>query len=73
MLGKQDVRQLLRNRPKTAPPSRKSQIAADASRSISEASQSATLIEIVAQDRPGLLYDLAAALSPRRAAISKWC
>jgi [protein-PII] uridylyltransferase len=28
-----------------------------------EASDSATLIEIVAQDRPGLLYDLAAAIS----------
>ena len=29
----------------------------------SEASQSATLIEIVAEDRPGLLYDLASAIS----------
>jgi [protein-PII] uridylyltransferase len=28
-----------------------------------EASQAATLIEIVAEDRPGLLYDLAGAIS----------
>ena len=33
------------------------------SRSIREASDTATLVEIVAEDRPGLLYDLASAIS----------
>jgi [protein-PII] uridylyltransferase len=62
VLGRVDVRQLLQYRPKPAPPSRNSQVAATVSFN-SEASDSATLIEIVAQDRPGLLYDLAAAIS----------
>jgi [protein-PII] uridylyltransferase len=35
----------------------------------SDASQSATLIEIVAQDRPGLLYDLTSAISSHGANI----
>ncbi len=60
--GRLDVRELLKNRPKAVPPSRKSRIPATVSFN-SEASQSATLIEIVAQDRPGLLYDLASAIS----------
>jgi len=62
VLGRQDVRQLLQNRPKPALPSRNSQVPATVSFN-PEASDSATLIEIVAQDRPGLLYDLAAAIS----------
>jgi [protein-PII] uridylyltransferase len=62
VLGRQDVRQLLQNRPKPAPPSRNSQVRPTVSFN-PEASDSATLIEIVAQDRPGLLYDLAAAIS----------
>jgi [protein-PII] uridylyltransferase len=60
--GKADVRELLRNRPKPAPPSRKARIAARVSFD-SEASHTATLVEIVAEDRPGLLYDLASAMS----------
>jgi [protein-PII] uridylyltransferase len=56
--GKADVRELLRNRPKPALPSRKARIPASVSFD-SEASGAATLIEIVAEDRPGLLYDLA--------------
>jgi [protein-PII] uridylyltransferase len=60
--GKADVRELLKNRPKPAPPSRRARIPARV-RFDSEASKSATLIEIVAQDRPGLLYDLARAIS----------
>jgi [protein-PII] uridylyltransferase len=62
VLGRADVRELLRNRPKSAPPSRNSHVPPSVSFN-SEASDSATLIEIVAQDRPGLLYDLAAAIS----------
>ncbi len=62
LAGKADVRQLLRNRPKMSPPTQKAAIAGRVSFN-SEASQTATLVEIVAQDRPGLLYDLASALS----------
>jgi len=62
VLGRLDVRQLLRNRPKPALPSRNAQV--HPTISVNQgASDSATLIEIVAQDRPGLLYDLAAAIS----------
>jgi [protein-PII] uridylyltransferase len=60
--GKVDVKELLRNRPKPALPSRKAGIAARVVFD-SEASGTATLIEIVAEDRPGLLYDLATAIS----------
>ena len=60
--GKADVKELLRNRPKPVLPSRKAAIAARVSFN-SEASGAATLIEIVAEDRPGLLYDLATAIS----------
>ena len=62
VLGKLDVRGLLANRPKPAPPSRSSHIAPTVAFD-SAASASATLVEIVAEDRPGLLYDLARTLS----------
>jgi [protein-PII] uridylyltransferase len=62
ILGKTEVQELLRNRPKPKPPSRKVRIPA-AIRFDAEASETATLIEIVAEDRPGLLYDLASAIS----------
>ncbi|MGC9949392.1 MAG: HD domain-containing protein [Bryobacteraceae bacterium] len=62
VLGRADVRELLRNRPKSGPPSRNAQVQPTVSFN-AEASDSATLIEIMAQDRPGLLYDLAAAIS----------
>jgi [protein-PII] uridylyltransferase len=62
VLGRLDVRQLLQNRPKPALPSRNAQVRPTVSVN-QDASDSATLIEIVAQDRPGLLYDLAAAIS----------
>jgi [protein-PII] uridylyltransferase len=60
--GKVDVAELLRSRPKPALPSRKARIPARVSFD-SGASSTATLIEIVAEDRPGLLYDLASAIS----------
>ncbi|MBZ5621259.1 MAG: hypothetical protein LAQ69_21405 [Acidobacteriia bacterium] len=60
--GKTDVAELLRSRPKPTLPSRKARIPARVSFD-SAASRTATLIEIVAEDRPGLLYDLASAIS----------
>jgi [protein-PII] uridylyltransferase len=62
VLGKLEVRELLKKRPKPKPPSRKVRIPA-AVRFDDEASATATLIEITAEDRPGLLYDLASAIS----------
>jgi [protein-PII] uridylyltransferase len=62
LAGKTDVRELLRNRPKPVLPSRKARIPARVSFD-SEAGHTATLVEIVAEDRPGLLYDLASAIS----------
>ena len=66
--GRTDVRALLRNRPKPSPPSRKARILPRVSFN-SEASCTATLIEIVAEDRPGLLYELASAISTNGANI----
>jgi [protein-PII] uridylyltransferase len=66
--GKLDVRELLRNRPKPVPLSRKSTAPGLVSVN-EESSAAATLIEIVAQDRPGLLYDLASAISSHGASI----
>lgn len=62
VLGKIEVRDLLKNRPKPAPPSKGSRIAPRVSFD-NEASHSATLVEVVAEDRPGLLYDMASAFS----------
>lgn len=59
--GKQDATKLLRGRPKPLLPSKKRlkpRISFN-----NEASETATLIEIVAEDRPGLLYDLARTIS----------
>ena len=62
LAGKADVRELLRNRPKPRLPSRQAAFPARVSFN-PDASSTATLVEIVAQDRPGLLYDLASAIS----------
>ncbi len=60
--GRQDPTQLLRARPKPAPLSRQARF--EPSVRVSHgASGTATLVEIVAEDRPGLLYDLARAIS----------
>jgi [protein-PII] uridylyltransferase len=59
--GKHDVAKLLRSRPKPRASSRKKlkpRIAFS-----NDASDTSTLIEIVAEDRPGLLYDLARTLT----------
>jgi [protein-PII] uridylyltransferase len=60
--GKQEAERLLRGRPKPILPSRKAQFAARIGVN-NEASEAATLVEIVAEDRPGLLYDLARTFS----------
>jgi [protein-PII] uridylyltransferase len=67
-LGRADVRQLLRSRPRPAPPSRKARI--EPAVSVDDgASESATLIQVVAEDRPGLLYDIASTISSHQASI----
>jgi [protein-PII] uridylyltransferase len=60
--GKQDAAKLLRGRPKPLLPSRAARLKPSVVLN-NEASDSATLIEIVAEDRAGLLYDLARAIS----------
>ncbi len=60
--GKQDATKLLRGRPKPLLPSRASRLKPHVSFN-NDASDTSTLIEIVAEDRPGLLYDLARTLS----------
>lgn len=59
--GKQEAEKLLRGRPKPLLPAKarlKPRVAVK-----NEVSEAATLVEIVAEDRPGLLYDLARAIS----------
>ncbi len=60
--GKLDAAQLLRGRPKPLLPSRGARFEPRVNLDNS-ASESATLIEIVAEDRAGLLYDLTKAIS----------
>ena len=62
VLGKEDVQRLLRGRAKPPAPS-STRTSNRLSLSTREASESATLVEIVAEDRPGLLYDLASTFS----------
>jgi [protein-PII] uridylyltransferase len=60
-LGKLDVQRLLRDRPQ--PPKRKHRTVEPRVQFDSSACDTATLVEIVAEDRPGLLYELAVAFS----------
>jgi [protein-PII] uridylyltransferase len=59
-LGKEDVKKLLKGR--VRPKQRHLEIQPSVSFD-SEASQSSTLVEILAEDRPGLLYDLSSTIS----------
>jgi [protein-PII] uridylyltransferase len=68
VLGRADVKELLRSRPRVALPSRKARIEPTVYMD-DQASQSATLIQVVAEDRPGLLYDMASTISSRGASI----
>jgi [protein-PII] uridylyltransferase len=60
VMGKEDVVRLLRNR---ARPARRPQTVVPSVAFNNDASPAATLIEIVSEDRPGLLYDLTSAMS----------
>jgi len=62
VLGRADVRQLLKSRPRLPAPSRKARIEPTVAID-SQASAMATLIQIVAQDRPALLYDITSTIS----------
>ena len=62
VLGKVDVKTLLARRPPPQPPSRRSRLRPAVSFDAG-ASEAATLIQIIAEDRPGLLYDLARTIS----------
>jgi [protein-PII] uridylyltransferase len=61
-LGKEDVRKLLKGRSRPAQPSRAHQPSATVAFDM-DASNEATLVEIVTEDRPGLLYDFASTFS----------
>jgi [protein-PII] uridylyltransferase len=67
-LGRADVKQLLRSRPRFAPPSHKARLEPSVYVD-DQASPSATLIQVVAEDRPGLLYDMASAISSQDVSI----
>jgi [protein-PII] uridylyltransferase len=67
--GKLDVKRLLQNRPMPAASTRRRSVKPRVTFN-AEASPTATLVEVVAQDRPGLLYDLAAAISNAGADIA---
>lgn len=62
VLGKEDVQRLLKGRAKPPLPSKRTEVKPTVAFD-GEASESATLVEIVAEDRPGLLYDLASTIS----------
>ena len=67
-LGRLDVKELLRSRPAPTPPTKRSHIAPAVSFD-SRVSEVATLIEVVAEDRPGLLYALTSAIASTGANI----
>jgi [protein-PII] uridylyltransferase len=58
VLDREDVSRLLRGRPRREAPSSRARVRPTVAFD-NNASESATLVEIVAHDRPGLLYDLA--------------
>jgi [protein-PII] uridylyltransferase len=62
ILGRLDVKQLLQGRRNPPSPARRARVKPSV-RFDGEVSESATLIEVVAEDRVGLLYDLARAIS----------
>ena len=61
-LGKVDTEEWLKRRPKPKLPSRGAHVTSVVSFN-QRASETSTLVEIVAQDRPGLLHDIAKAIS----------
>jgi [protein-PII] uridylyltransferase len=67
-LGRLEVKELLRSRPAPAPPSKRARVAPTVSFD-ARVSEVATLIEVVAEDRPGLLYALTSAIASTGANI----
>ncbi len=67
-LGRTDVRALLQSRPKPSAPARLRRMIPTVALN-DAASETATLVEIVTADRPGLLYSLASAISGQGANI----
>ena len=65
-LGREDVRKLLQRRPK---PAVRTRVVDPKIHFDNAASPNSTLIEIIAEDRPGLLYDLASTLSDQGCSI----
>ena len=65
--GETSVDELLRRRPKVKPDPHA--VAATRVQFDNDSSTTATLIELIAQDRPGLLYDVASVISKRGADI----
>ncbi len=65
--GETSVEELLRRRPKVKPDPHA--VAATRVQFDNDSSTTATLIELIAQDRPGLLYDVASVISKRGANI----
>ena len=61
-LGRVRAEDLLKNRPSKAPPARRAGIRASVTID-DESSNTATIFEVVAQDRPGLLFSLTSAFS----------
>ena len=66
--GSLEVRELLKHRRPASRPSRGSRISPIV-RFNNDASDTSTLIEFIGEDRPGLLYDIASALSRERCNI----
>ncbi len=67
-LGRLDVKELLRSRPAPTPPTKRARISPTVSFD-TRVSEVATLIEVVAEDRPGLLYALSSAITSAGANI----
>ncbi len=67
-LGKEDVSRRLAARPKPVAPAKRDRIAPVVSFN-GDVSAHATLLDVIAEDRPGLLYDLAHAISSESCSI----
>jgi [protein-PII] uridylyltransferase len=67
-LGKEDVKKLLRGRPKPPVPAKSARVQPSVTFD-NQASAAATLVEIIAEDRPGLLFDIAEKFSSHGCSI----
>ena len=69
VLGRADVKQLLRSRPRAGAAQPQGAHRYHRFRSTMGLREAATLIQVVAEDRPGLLYDIASTISSHEASI----